>query len=408
MVDYLKNNRIKSFFALGVFLFSISLLLPFNLRNISTFIFAFIIIVSIPSLKNLKLFKSKLLVVNTLFFFVMVISLSYSSDIDFGSTRILVFLPLLIMPVSFYVIKVKLISITEKQLHLFYFSFFIATILFLVSVFLHNYINGYLTRTIFIHYPYRMDVGYGDYSMHSIYMSLYVGIAIIFSVPLIEKTKNKKRQILIITGTFFLLLILLMLARKSIIITTFLIFTFYYFKQKSRLKNNFIIGFGLILVLLAVYSLEPLNQRFLEFLNSILGKNNGLFGSTTMRIEIYNCAFESIIKQPLFGFGIGDVKNTLEQCFIENKNIFEGKYFNSHNQYLSSWLASGIFGLISLITMLFFNLKIALCNKNFESTAIILLFIIVMFTENILERQDGVMLVAFFINFFAFKNITKN
>ncbi|MDB9874217.1 O-antigen ligase family protein [Flavobacteriaceae bacterium] len=408
MVNHLKNNIIRILFILGIFLFSTSLILPLNLRNIPTFIFAFIIAVLIPFFKDLKVFKSKLLVVNTLFFFVMLISLSYSSDIDFGSTRILVLVPLLVMPIGFYLVRVKLISITKKQLHLFYLSFFAATILFLVGIFVHNYINGYLTRTIFIHYPTRMDIGYGKYSMHPIYMSLYVSIAMILSIPLIQKTKNKKNQVLIIIGALFLALILLMLARKGPIIITFLIFTFHSFKKRRHLKYNLILGLGLTLSFLLAYNIDPLRERFFELWAAIFNNNNVLFGSTSMRIHIFDCAFENIIKQPLFGYGIGDVKTVLDYCFSENNNIFKGKYYNSHNQYLSSWLASGIFGLISLLAMLFYNLKNALINKNLVGSTIIILFISVMFTENILERQDGVLLFSFFINFFAFTSVNKN
>jgi O-antigen ligase len=253
-----------------------------------------------------------------------------------------------------------------------------------------------------------MDIGYGKYSMHPIYMSLYVSIAMIFSVPLIEQTQKKKHQTLIIIAALFLALVLLMLARKGPIIVTFLIFTFYSFKQRRHLKYNLLLGLALTLSLLIVYNIESLRERFLELWSAIFNNNNILFGSTSMRIHIFDCAFENIIRQPLFGYGIGDVKITLDHCFFENNNIFKGKYYNSHNQYLSSWLASGIFGLFSLIVTLFYNLKNALVNKNFVSISIIILFIIVMFTENILERQDGVILFSFFINFFAFTSVNKN
>lgn len=407
MVNHLKNNIVRTFFVLAIFLFSFSLLLPFNLRNIPTFIFAFITVLLISSFKDFNVFKSKLLVVNTLFFFVMLISLSFSSDLEFGLTRMLVFVPLLVMPISFCMVKAKLISISEKQIRLFYLSFFVVTILFLLGIFVHNYINGYLTRSIFIHYPTRMDIGYGKYSMHPIYMSLYVSIAIIFSVPLMEQTQKRKHQALIVISALFLALVLLMLARKGPIIVTFLIFTFYSFKKRRYIKYNLLLGLGLLLSLLIVYNVEPLRERFLELWGAIFNSNNILFGSTSMRMYIFECAIENIIQQPLFGYGIGDVKTALAHCYLENNNIFKGEYYNSHNQYLSSWLASGFFGIFSLILLLFFNLKNAMVNKNFVSSSIIILFIIVMFTENVLERQDGVMLFSFFINFFAFIAVKK-
>jgi len=402
MANHLKIRIVKPLFLLGIFLFSISLLLPINLRNIPTFIFSLIILLLFPSIKHIKVLKSKLLFVNILFFFVMLTSLSYSSDVDFGLTRLLVFLPIVVMPLSFYLIKANLIVITNKQLRLFYISFFVATILFLIGIFIHNYMNGYLNQSIFIHFPNRMNIGYGKYSMHPIYMSLYVSVAMILSIPLIEATKNIKQQILIIFGVLFLAFVLLILARKGTLIVTFLIFTFYFLKKRRQFKHNLIIGFGLLLSLVLLFTIDPLRVRFLELWNAIFHNNNAVLGSTSMRIHIFDCAFENIIKRPLFGYGIGDVKSILEHCFSVHKNIFKGAYFNSHNQYLSTWLAAGIFGIISLSGMLFYNLKNALTNKNHTSAAILILFITVMLTENILERQDGVLLFSFFINFFAF------
>lgn len=408
MANHLKIRIVKPLFLLGIFLFSISLLLPINLRNISTFIFSLIMLLLFPSIKHLKVLKSKLLFANTIFFFVMLISLIYSSNTDFGLTRMLVLLPIVIIPVSFYLMKVNLILITNKQLRLFYISFFVATILFLIGIFIHNYMNGYLNQSIFIHFPTRLNIGYGKYSMHPIYMSLYVSIAMTLSIPLIEATKQIKQQILIIFGVVFLAFVLLMLARKGTLIVTFLIFALYFLKKRKHLKYNLIIGFGLLLSLVLLFTIDPLRVRFLELWNAVFYNNNVVLGSTSMRIHIFDCAFENIIKHPLFGYGIGDVKYILEHCFSEHNNIFKGVYYNSHNQYLSAWLAAGVFGVISLSGMLFYNLKNALTNKNLTSAAILILFIIIMFTENLLERQDGVMLFSFFINFFAFTRINKN
>ena len=111
----------------------------------------------------------------------------------------------------------------------------------------------------------------------------------------------------------------------------------------------------------------------------------------------------TIKKSPFFGYGIGETKHILNQCYLDNYNIFKGQYYNSHNQYLSAWLSSGILGIGSLVAMLYYNLLIAVKNHNFINGAIIFLFIVIMFTENILDRQDGVMLFSFFINFYAFQ-----
>ena len=99
------------------------------------------------------------------------------------------------------------------------------------------------------------------------------------------------------------------------------------------------------------------------------------------------------------------MKVMLKACYLSNDEIFSGKYYNTHNQFLSAWLSAGIFGIISLISMAVYNLKNAIKNADFIHIALLSILFVTMMTENILERQNGVLLVAFIINFFAFRSI---
>lgn len=403
MTNYFKDNLIRKFFIFGVFLFSISLLLPLNVRNIPTIIFAFVLISFSTSIKFSEIIHNKLVIINTIFFATMLISLFYSKDLELGFKRILVLMPLVIMPLSFYVVNINSTLNRKKFLLTFYLIYFISTVLFLVGVLIHNYINGYLNKSIFIHFAERLNIGYDKYSFHPIYISIYISIALIFSIAIIKDIKNKVQLFLVAICIIFLAFILLMLGRKGPIIVIFLIFLFYFFKRKNQKKIKLFFALALISLFFVAYNIDPLKRRFIEFFNVLLNNNQNIVGSTSLRLYIFDCSFENIKKSLVFGYGIGDTKYILNQCYSENYNIFKGQYYNSHNQYLSAWLSSGILGAASLVTMLYYNLLIAIKNKNFINGAIIFLFIVLMFTENILERQDGVMLFSFFINFFAFQ-----
>ncbi|MFP4844592.1 O-antigen ligase family protein [Winogradskyella sp. PE311] len=400
MKRFLNLKPINSLFVVGFFLFSISLLLPLNLRNIPTFIFVVVIL-----LLSRKLRFNKTLVINSLVFFIMLVSLTYSSDIDFGLKKIVVLIPILVMPFCFFLIK-KSFNIRQYQL-LFYKSFFYSTVIFLVGVFIHNYINGYFNETIFVHYPQRMNIGYGKYSIHPIYISIYISIAIIFSIPILKQTKHKLKQILIILCVLFMSIILLMLARKGPIIITFIIILGYFLFNNNKKRIKLLLPLLLLLMIFIGYSIPPLRIRFIDLINVIFDKNYSLLGSTTMRLYIFECSTEIISNNFMIGVGIGDVKQALNDCYLSNEEVFKGKYFNSHNQFLSVSLASGFVGLLAFLTMFYHNIKIAIKNKSFVHTSITILFITIMFTENILERQDGVMLFSFFINFFAFQKIEQ-
>ena len=71
--------------------------------------------------------------------------------------------------------------------------------------------------------------------------------------------------------------------------------------------------------------------------------------------------------------------------------------YNSHNQYLSYGLHSGFLGVFVLCLALFFGLKKSLKQDSFLFT-VFLYFCIVFLTENVLERQSGLLLFTFLIN----------
>ena len=109
---------------------------------------------------------------------------------------------------------------------------------------------------------------------------------------------------------------------------------------------------------------------------------------------------DAILNAPIFGYGIGDVKDILSQYYIENNST----YFNSHNQFLGAWLSSGVMGLFSLLAVFVIGFKKAIKTKDFVYFSILFLFFSMALIENYIERQNGVLLFSFFINFFAFES----
>jgi len=153
--------------------------------------------------------------------------------------------------------------------------------------------------------------------------------------------------------------------------------------------------------------IPDISYRFKEFVQVI--SDSSARGSISLRMNIFKCSYSAIVENPIFGYGIGDVKEVLHECYFTFPDVFKnGKYFNSHNQYMSVWLSSGIFGLISLLVMLSYNFIKAIKAKDFIFGAILILFSSIMFIENILERQDGVLLFSLFLNLFAFKTLREN
>ncbi|MFT4801036.1 MAG: O-antigen ligase [Flavobacteriaceae bacterium] len=407
MIKNLKFKIVKTLFITGTFLFFISLLIPENLRNIPIFIFIFIIFILFINFKIKTTAFHKITIYNTLYFVITAISLFYTDNIDYGLKRIMTMSAILIVPLCFYLVSNMEIIRYDKFLKYFFTCFFISSILFFIGVLIKNNFDGYLNETIFIHTPERLNAGYGRYSIHPIYASIYLSISIIFSIPIYKKLNNKVSKIGLILGALFLIMTLIVLARKGPIIITFLLLLAYLFTSKKKSRNIFFFGLATIIFSIIAYNIPSIKNRFIELFEVLIQKKSVDFGSTEIRLNIIGCSIDAIKNAPFFGYGVGGAESVLQVCYEKKTMIFKGEYYNSHNQFISAWLSSGILGIASLIGLFIFNFKNAIKSKDFIHISILTLFLFMMLIENILERQNGVIIFSFFINFFAFKNISE-
>ena len=81
-------------------------------------------------------------------------------------------------------------------------------------------------------------------------------------------------------------------------------------------------------------------------------------------------------------------------------NKYRAQYYmdvklNTHNQFIATYLNSGIIGLLLLISFLVFQFISS--KKDFIKTAMIVSLILFLLVENVLYRQNGVYLFALII-----------
>ena len=123
---------------------------------------------------------------------------------------------------------------------------------------------------------------------------------------------------------------------------------------------------------------------------------------TNPRVFIWRYGADLIVKNPIFGFGVGDAKGeldaALESCdamfWNGERNVpIKNKNYNFHNQFMQTWAEVGIFGFLILLFLMIHPFLL----KN--SHPLFLIFIGLTFigclTESMFERQAGVVLFAF-------------
>ncbi len=118
------------------------------------------------------------------------------------------------------------------------------------------------------------------------------------------------------------------------------------------------------------------------------------------RLVIWKNSFETIKIAPLMGYGIGDA---LDELIKEHeKTEFKAGVFDrldAHNQFLETWLQSGIFGLISLILVFALPLWQSIRKKQELLFLFLMVSLIQIMFESMFVRLAGVVYFSFFYSY---------
>ncbi|MDA8591367.1 O-antigen ligase family protein [Flavobacteriaceae bacterium] len=344
------------------------------------------------------------LIINSAIYFVYLISfLLLSSDKStfkvFETGASLIIFPFVFL-VYFYNYKEILSQRIEiKFFSIFYWSCFVYSLIGFLYVFFSYLKNSNEPFHFFINQlNNKIPIVYD----HPIYSSMLLGIAILFMAKRII-VDMKNTHIFQWISLILIVLFLFFLSRKGVIIAA-VFSTLFLFKEKF-LKNGILLA---LFTALLIFIIPSTRKRMYSLFNqeSYVEKNET--NSTNNRINIYKCAIKKIKEKPFLGYGINDDKKALYNCYKENLYYLNENKFNTHNQYLSVLMKSGIIGLIIFMFMLVYNLRMAVITNDRLFLVLLIYFTAIMMFENILERQNGVMIFSFIINYFAFKSLQKN
>ena len=187
--------------------------------------------------------------------------------------------------------------------------------------------------------------------------------------------------------------------KKGPLIALIIVFSlFVVFQRKQKLLKPYLLAITTLIFLTIV--IPKTRDRFVELLK-IENLDKGEVTSTNIRYTIYDTAQELVIKSPLIGYGIGDYNQILQEKYTEDGNLLlaERKY-NAHNQYFSLLLIGGVISLIIFLLYTGMNLVYAIRFNNQLLILLLVFYVIVMFTENILEREAGVIFFYILFEFF--------
>jgi O-antigen ligase len=429
------TKNFKKAFLLLTYLLGCFPILTFGMRSVITIIWSVLgVFIFLKKQGEYKLQKDIWMFV--LPFLIMLLSLSYSSNIDYGLATLVKMISLIIFPIILYLNRD---FFSKKQISkVFYFFSFslLILIIYQATVILLNY--NFITGNITIQeiksngFKYLSEISSDKVDQikirrfrnfiikisntHTTYQGLWICFGVFFLSLELKKDKRKLFLFLNVLTISILSIWFYMVAARitflafSVSVVSF-IFVFSEFSKRikiliSLLLSSFFIAF--------LFLSNPISTRVKEYYKtgfSLLDKKtkSTKFNSSNVRNGIYYCDFKLIQNSPILGIGIGDIQDSLNSCFKKDlsSDIYKWHTYNSHNQYIYFWISTGILGLISIVFLILKTFAFSLKEKNKLLFLITCLIAITFFTENLLERSDGLMFYSFFTGILFFNNLKK-
>jgi len=344
-------------------------------------------------------------------FFVSVLSAIYTSNAkgagdEIGRRATVVILPLLLC--------LNPTDLNKYRARLF---FWFSTVCTVVIVYL--YADALLTIRHF-HLPLRtlFSGTFANHNfsepinIHATFFSMQVALALIFLLSALVKETVRYKQIIYLIGALILTAGLIQLSSKSVFIALFVIINVAlpYFILKGNGRKRYVLVSASLTVLLIAGILwsNTFRERYVTELTADLtpAKSGEVLDS---RLARWSVIVDLIVKKPMTGYGAGAEIGLLHNSFFEHKlyNSFLHD-LNSHNQYLSFMLKSGIGGLLIYIATLAFGMTISIRQSDLLFFSFMLMIVTVSFSENFLDVDKGIIYYVFFFSFFMLSNGKEN
>lgn len=331
--------------------------------------------------------RKRFLLLPTLIFFSLTLSLIYSNNLEKGFGIITSQLDFLVLPFIFFVNNAIIKSHLERYLQL----FLTATSLAALLTFLFYLLPSEIILAIREYLPFLKEYvvhdkeyAFGVYSPFTerLQFSYLIVIAIFCSLwslgEKLEKRPVISRLIPLVLQMIILIITLLILGARGaqlgflvgmlVWITGIYILKLHPYISKKTHKTTswFLLGsvsfmFLFLLPSLAYQNMPSVKMRYDQLLWEIGTFQDGTFRNyeythftSIRRIVSWKNSWSIIKKQPILGVGVGDYQQAMEAVYARDKLDFP---VNTQSQFLYFWTAAGLLG--------FFSFLIVLCSPLF-------------------------------------------
>ena len=354
--------------------------------------------------KYYEIINSRLLIASIIFFLIHVLGLIWTEDRDWGFHIVhKMWYFLLLLPV--------LSSLVRKDNINFYITAFLSAIFFTEVV---SYMVWFELIPEFRHAqvinptPFMSHVSYNPILAFAIYLVLH---KIFFSEDL-SKVGFSLNVFFALTMSFNMF-ITGGRAGQVMFFTMVTILIFQLFNR--RIKSLFIVLILLPSLFMTAYQFSPLfNQRVNSAVEEVINYDQGLDypGSVGKRITLSINSLDIVKENPIFGVGTGDFPSEYKKMNITNNSTTElNNATNPHNMYLLIFVQLGLIGLLSMLSISYYQIKLSFHSHNRYlkdiGITLPLLFLVIMLSDSYLLGHFTTLVYIFFSSF-LYKDFEKN
>jgi len=369
-------------------------------------------------------FSNKLIyIIISTYFLLTVLSLLYTNDIDVGLFEIQKKLSMLFFPIIIIGSNKKVKNNYNTILYTFVIGNLIASIYLLSNAFFSNLIieNG----TWFIEYcPDKsfkshsffelINLRFNNFSasylsifIHPSYFAMFLVFSIVILIYFFKQNFIKKTTLKLLTISIILLFVFMiyLLQSRASFITFFVVIVFLILYEIKKHNNKKLIISGIFVISVSVTFILSSSafQEGFNKLNKILSNKNKLeIVKKDARFQTWYSAKEVIKENFWFGTSPPDVYKELTNIYIKYNFPVKEKELNAHNQYLESFAGLGVFGFISLMSILICGFIYAYNKKHYLLFFLLLISSINFLFESMLNRMAGILFMMFFYSLFVF------
>lgn len=251
-----------------------------------------------------------------------------------------------------------------------------------------------------------------------------LGVYYLFALVILNESKgwlNTYSKL----GINLVVLIGILFLNSRVVYLLIAIYGIYYFIQRGRIlydtKKGILLGSVVLLISLLTTGIILIKDTYIyeRMTNQLiwdLKDNKGTLyddqHKNDSRVSRWEAIYQYAMKKPLIGYGSGSEDAVVLQAYREDNLMHALEYeYGPHNQYLSFLLAYGLLGLGCFIFYLFYQVRLALLDRNVIYFYLILSIAISCVFDSVLYLNTTIIFFAFFGNLFTFlswKNKTRD